>query len=290
MSGSSDTAVVLHNVTLAYDGHPAVHHLSGEFSRGSLTAIVGPNGAGKSTLIKGVVGLLRPTDGLIEPAGLGGGGIAYLPQHAEIERCFPISVLQTVLLGHWRRIGWARPVIRELREGAQRALAAVGLAGFERRPVETLSAGQFQRVLFARLIVQDAELILLDEPLAAVDWRTSEDLLRLIVGWHRERRTVAAVLHDLDQVRAYFPDTLLLARERVAWGPTEEALMPQNLRRARHLSETWSGKGENHRPVRGPWRPGLAGYPDPLPAPSLTLPHSRGREGWGQSGEKRGPA
>jgi zinc/manganese transport system ATP-binding protein len=291
MSGSSDTAVVLHNVTLAYEGHPAVHHLSGEFSRGSLTAIVGPNGAGKSTLIRGVVGLLRPADGLIEIAGLGGGGIAYLPQHAEIERRFPISVVEIVLLGHWRRIGWARPVIRELREGARRALAAVGLAGFEQRPVETLSAGQFQRVLFARLIVQDAELILLDEPLAAVDWRTSEDLLRLIVSWHREGRTVAAVLHDLDQVRAYFPDTLLLARERVAWGPTEEALMPQNLRRARHLSETWSGKGENQRPVPGPWRPGLAGYADPLPASSLTLSRSRGREGRrGQSGEGRGPA
>ncbi len=266
MSGSSGGAIVLKNVTLAYDGHPAVHHLSGAFSRGSLTAIVGPNGAGKSTLMKGLVGLLRPTDGLIQPTGLGGGGIAYLPQHAEIERRFPISVIQTVLLGHWRRIGLARPVTRELREGAQRALAAVGLAGFERRPIETLSAGQLQRVFFARLIVQDAELILLDEPLAAVDWRTSEDLLHLIVSWHREGRTVAAVLHDLDQVRAHFPDTLLLARECVAWGPTRETLMPQNLRRARHLSETWSGEGENHRPASGPWRAGLAGYPDPLPA------------------------
>jgi zinc/manganese transport system ATP-binding protein len=290
MSGSSGGAIVLQNVTLAYHGCPAVHHLSGEFSRGSLTAIVGPNGAGKSTLIKGMAGLLRPVDGLIQPAGLGGGGIAYLPQHAEIENRFPISVIQTVLLGHWRQIGWARAVTRELREEAQQALAAVGLAGFERRPIETLSAGQFQRVLFARLIVQDAGLILLDEPLAAVDWRTSEDLLRLIVSWQREGRTVAAVLHDLDQVRAYFPDTLLLARERVAWGPTREALMPQNLQRARHLSETWSGEGENQRPAPGPWRSGLSGYPDPLTAPSLTLPHSRGRERWGQSGEKRGPA
>jgi zinc/manganese transport system ATP-binding protein len=266
VSDSSGGAIVLQNVTLAYDGHPAVHHLSGAFSRGSLTAIVGPNGAGKSTLMKGMVGLLRPTAGLIQSAGLGGGGIAYLPQHAEIERRFPISVIQTVLLGHWRRIGLARPVTRELREGAQRALAAVALAGFERRPIETLSAGQLQRVAFARLIVQDVELILLDEPLAAVDWRTSEDLLQLIVSWHREGRTVAAVLHDLDQVRAHFPDTLLLARECVAWGPTREALMPQNLRRARHLSETWSGEGENRRPAWGPWRAELAGYPDPLPA------------------------
>jgi len=280
MSGSSGGAIVLQNVTLAYDGHPAVHRLTGEFSRGSLTAIVGPNGAGKSTLIKAMAGLLRPADGLIQPAGLGGGGIAYLPQHAEIERRFPISVIQSVLLGHWPRIGWARPVTRELREGAQRALAAVGLAGFERRPVETLSAGQFQRVLFARLIVQDAGLILLDEPLAAVDWPTSEDLLRLIVSWQREGRTVAAVLHDLDQVRAYFPETLLLARERIAWEPTREALMPQNLRRARHISETWSDQGENNRSAPGPRRAGLPRYPDPLPAPSLTLSRSRGeREG-----------
>ena len=153
-------------------------------------------------------------------------------------------MIETILLGHWRRIGWARAATRQLRERAQRALAAVGLEGFERRPIETLSAGQFQRVLFARLIVQDAELILLDEPLAAVDWRTSEDLLRLIVSWHREGRTVAAVLHDLDQVRAYFPETLLLARECVAWGPTREVLMPQNLRRARHTSEAWSGAAE----------------------------------------------
>jgi zinc/manganese transport system ATP-binding protein len=266
VSVSSGGAIVLQNVTLAYDGHPAVHHLSGAFSRGSLTAIVGPNGAGKSTLMKGMVGLLRPTAGLIQSAGLGGGGIAYLPQHAEIERRFPISVIQTVLLGYWRRIGSARPVTRELREGAQRALAAVGLAGFERRPIETLSAGQLQRVAFARLIVQDVELILLDEPLSAVDWRTSEDLLHVIVSWHREGRTVAAVLHDLDQVRAHFPDTLLLARECVAWGPTREALMPQNLWRARHLSETWSGEGENRRPAWGPGRAGLAGYPDPLAA------------------------
>jgi zinc/manganese transport system ATP-binding protein len=287
MSGSSGGAIVLQNVTLAYDGHPAVHHLSGEFPRGSLTAIVGPNGAGKSTLIKGMAGLLRPADGLLQLAGLGG-GIAYLPQHAEIEKRFPISVIQTVLLGHWRRIGWAGALTRKLSEEAQRALAAVGLAGFERRPIETLSAGQFQRVLFARLIVQDAGLILLDEPLAAVDWRTSEDLLRLIVSWQREGRTVAAVLHDLDQVCAYFPKTLLLARERVAWGPTREALMPQNLRRARHISETWSGEGENNRAAPGLRRAGLPRYPDPLPASSLTLPRSRGREG-GEAARGRDP-
>jgi zinc/manganese transport system ATP-binding protein len=148
-----------------------------------------------------MAGLLRPASGLIQPVGLGGGGIAYLPQPAKIEKRFPISVIQTVLLGHWRRIGWARPVTRALREGARRALGAVGLAGFERRPIETLSAGQFQRVLFARLIVQDAELILLDEPRAAVDWRTSEDLPRFIMGWQGEGRTVAEQQRPIQHLR-----------------------------------------------------------------------------------------
>jgi zinc/manganese transport system ATP-binding protein len=239
-----ESAVALHDVTLAYDGHPAVHHLSGCLPCGSLTAIVGPNGAGKSTLLKGLVGLLRPAAGTIERSPLGGGGIAYLPQQSEIERRFPITVIGTVLLGHWRQIGWARAATRALRETAQRALDAVGLLGFERRPIDTLSAGQFQRVLFARLIVQDAALILLDEPFSAVDWRTSEDLLGLITGWHQEGRTVAAVLHDLDQVRIYFPETMLLARECVAWGATREVLIPGNLRRARSMSEAWSAEAE----------------------------------------------
>lgn len=212
----TQSAVVLRDLTLAYERYPAVHHVSGALARGSLTAVIGPNGAGKSTLLKAIVGQMRPAEGVIERADLGREGIAYLPQHSEIERRFPITVFDTVMLGHWRRIGWAGATNQAMREAARKALAAVGLDGFERRPVETLSAGQFQRVLFARLIVQDAELILLDEPLAAVDWRTSEDLLQLIEVWHRERRTVAAVLHDLDQVQAHFPDTLLLARECVA--------------------------------------------------------------------------
>ena len=247
MSIAADSAVVLHGLTLTYERHPAIHHLSGVLARGSLTAIVGPNGAGKSTLLKGIAGLMRPAEGAIERADLGRGGIAYLPQHAEIEPHFPISVLDTVLLGHWRQIGWARALTRAQRDGARQALAAVGLDGFERRPIETLSAGQFQRVLFARLMVQDAELILLDEPFGAVDWRTSEDLLLLVQGWHRERRTVAAVLHDLDQVRGHFPETLLIARECVAWGETREVLTPDNLQRARHMSEAWSAEAEDCR-------------------------------------------
>ena len=249
MSIRPASAVTLRDVTLAYDGGPVVEHFSGSLARSSLTAIVGPNGAGKSTLLKAIVGLMRPAAGLIERERLGRGGIAYLPQHSEIERRFPISVIDTVLLGHWRKIGWALAAGRELHETARRALAAVGLAGFERRPIEALSAGQFQRVMFARLIVQDAELILLEEPLTAVDWRTSEDLLRLIDDWHREGRTVVAVLHDLDQVRAHFPETMLMARECVAWGVTPQVLTPGNLARAREISGNWTTDTRDRRPA-----------------------------------------
>lgn len=249
MNPPPNGVVVLRDVSLAYDREPAVHHLSGSLQRGSLTAIVGPNGAGKSTLIKAIAGMLRPARGVIERPRIGRRGIGYLPQHAEIDRGFPISVMDTVLLGHWPQIGWARATSRQARDTAQRALAAVGLDAYGRQPVGTLSAGQLQRVLFARLIVQDAELILLDEPFSAVDWRTAEDLLRLIVGWHREGRTIAAVLHDLDQVREHFPTTLLIARECIAWGATPKVLTPYNLERARHLSAGWGAAAASPRPV-----------------------------------------
>lgn len=227
------------DLTLGYRRHPAVHHLNGGLREGSLTAVVGPNGAGKSTLLKGVVGALKPFHGKVTLNGLNRRDIAYLPQQAEVDRSFPIDVLDTVLTGHWRRVGIFRAVDRAMRDDALAALDAVGLAGFERRPISALSAGQFQRALFARMLLQDAKLILLDEPFTAIDARTTADLLRVVQRWHGENRTVVAVLHDFEQVRAHFPETLLIAREAVAWGPTEQALTEDNLRRARAMAEAW---------------------------------------------------
>ena len=232
-------AISLDDVTVAYDRHPAVHHVHGRFAPGSLTAICGPNGAGKSTLLKAIVGALAPASGSIGRDGLAVRDLGYLPQAAEIDRSFPLTVADTVLLGAWRRIGAFRGAGRDLADTARVALAAVGLEGFERRAIGSLSAGQFQRVLFARLLLQDAAVLLLDEPFTAIDARTTSDLLRLIRDWNGEGRTVVAVLHDHDQVRAHFPDTLLLAREAVAWGPTASVLTPDNLTRARSMAEGW---------------------------------------------------
>lgn len=237
MSREPTGAIVLRGLTLGYDRHPAVHHLDGTIPPGALLALVGPNGAGKSTLLKGIVGEIPCLEGRIERSGLAD-AIAYLPQAAEIDRSFPLSVLDLVAMGLWRRLGpWrsARPHRPLLRE----ALAAVGLGGFEGRLIGTLSGGQFQRALFARLIVQDARVLLLDEPFTGIDGRTTADLLALVRTWHGQGRTIVAALHDLAQVRSHFPQTLLLAREAVAWGATERVLTPHNLTRAQNLSEAW---------------------------------------------------
>lgn len=239
---ATPSAFTLHDLTLGYDRHPAVHHLNGRFAAGSLTAVVGPNGAGKSTLLRGLTGILVPLGGRVERGALRRDQIAYLPQQAEIDRSFPITVAETVLLGHWRRIGLFGAVSNAMRRQGQEALSAVGLDGFARRPIASLSAGQFQRVLFARMLLQDCPVILLDEPFAAVDSRTTADLLALVGRWHGERRTVIAVLHDIDQVRAHFPETLLIAREPVAWGPTAEALSPAHLLQARRMAEAWEDR------------------------------------------------
>ena len=234
----------LQNLTLGYDRHPAVHHLDGLVKDGALLAVVGPNGAGKSTLFKAIVGTLKPLAGAIKRDGSDGRGFAYLPQVPDIDRSFPIGVYDMVAMGLWRRRGVLAGITGKDHHAIEAAIAAVGLTGFERRPIGTLSGGQMQRMLFARLVAQDARLILLDEPFAAIDARTSAELLALVQSWHREGRTVLAALHDVDLVRTVFPETLLLAREPVAWGPTRDVLTAENLNKARRMCEAFDDAAE----------------------------------------------
>lgn len=239
-------AVTLNNLTVSYQRHPALHHVSGSFSAGSLTAVIGPNGSGKSTLLKSLAQLLPPD----QRAGAGGQNkslqisvprprIGYLAQVAELDRTFPMKVWDCVALGCWTGSGAWGAVTAPMHDAIDSALDAVGLQGFEDRHIGSLSSGQLQRVLFARLLVQDADLILLDEPFNAIDSVTSAALLALVLQWHRQGCTVIAVLHDDALVRKHFPDALLLARDLVAWGPTGEVLTAANLERARTMAEAW---------------------------------------------------
>jgi len=237
-------ALEFRNLTLGYDRHPAVHHLSGKVQEGTLLAVVGPNGAGKSTLLKGIVGTLTPLEGAIEGNRSVRKTIAYLPQLAEIDRSFPITVYDLVAMGLWRRAGLFGGIGHRQRGMIEKAVSTVGLDGFENRVIGTLSGGQMQRALFARLLLQDSQLILLDEPFASLDANTVADLTDLISRWHGERRTIITVLHDLELVRARFPETLLLAREAVAWGKTAEVLTMENLNKARRMCEAFDRKAE----------------------------------------------
>ncbi|MCE2660255.1 MAG: zinc ABC transporter ATP-binding protein AztA [Rubrivivax sp.] len=232
-----NSTLQLRDITVSHRGHPAVHHLSGAFAAGQLNAIVGPNGAGKSSLMSVLAGVRADFEGQLQrpPAAQ----LAYLPQAASLDRSVPVTVHETVAMGLWARLGSFRGLDAAGREAVTRALAGVGLSGFERRLIGELSAGQVQRVLFARLLVQDAQVILLDEPFNALDARTTADLLGLLARWRDESRTVVAVLHDLDQVRAHFDQVLLLAREAVAWGPTAQVLRAEHLFKARQMAEAW---------------------------------------------------
>jgi zinc/manganese transport system ATP-binding protein len=231
--------ILVEALTLRHQREVAVIGLTGTFPAGSLTAVVGPNGGGKTTLLRALAGLHPPTSGRIYRGKLKPGDIALLPQASQLDRTFPVTCLDVVTLGHWSRIGPFRAVGPALRRSAEDALAEVGLAALAQTQIGRLSAGQFQRVLFARLIVQDAPVMLFDEPFNAIDQRTIADLMRLLRRWHQQGRTIVVVLHDLDLVGRAFPTTLLLARGQVAWGPTAEALAPANRRTARLWSDSW---------------------------------------------------
>ena len=221
--------VTLDGVSARYGGRWAVEGVSGRFAPGTLTAVVGPNGAGKSTLMTMLAGLARAQSGTVHTEGVTPATIGYLPQATAIERNYPISVLEFAALGRWREFGAFGTPSYDLLPEAMAALGAVGLQDKATAPISALSVGQFRRLLFARLIVQQARLVLLDEPFAAIDAQTTDDLLAVLRGWHAAGCTVVAVLHDIGQVRDLFPNTLLLNRRVVAWDATATALTPDNL-------------------------------------------------------------
>lgn len=243
-------AISLESVDLAWRDHVVVRGLQGAFAAGSLTAVVGPNGGGKSSLVAALSGELAPRAGQVRVAPALQGRMALLQQASQVDRSFPVRVLDLVMLGHWGRQGAWRAATKSRRLQAEQALARVGLEGFGRHSLHELSVGQFQRVLFARLLLQDAPLVVLDEPFAAVDAAATADLMDILLEWHAQARTVIVVLHDLECVRRYFPQTLLLAREPLGWGNTEDVLTPALLQRAQLLAAAWEQPAPWGQPLR----------------------------------------
>jgi zinc/manganese transport system ATP-binding protein len=238
------------NLCVDYRQLRALDDISGEFYPGSLTAIVGPNGGGKSTFLKALAGVLKHTSGGFEFTEPSENPVAYLPQTPDIDRSFPITVGDVVGMGLCSSVGFFRSFSELDRNKIHTALASVGMEDCLDRPIHCLSGGQFQRVLFARISLQNAKIILLDEPFAAIDAATMDILTGVLREWQADGKTILTVLHDLDIVRDYFPTTMILARSVIAWGPTEDVLTRENLRQAKVSCMSWEACCSAQEPVR----------------------------------------
>ncbi|WP_208441614.1 ABC transporter ATP-binding protein [Bartonella raoultii] len=207
--------------TLGYGNRIAIRSFSAKLKAGSLVAITGDNGAGKSTLLKAIAGLIKPLKGKVtKPKN---SRIAYLSQQCDIDQTFPIDVKTLVKTGLWSFCGlWKNQ--RPYESKIQNALEMVGLTALASRSLETLSGGQLQRALFARIIVQDADIILLDEPFNGIDRNTQKDLLTLITYWQQQGRTVLTALHDPLVVREFFPQMIQINQQNAFYGETTQFL------------------------------------------------------------------
>ncbi|MCT4702843.1 ATP-binding cassette domain-containing protein [Enterobacteriaceae bacterium H20N1] len=216
--------ITLKQAVPGYRGRAVTSPLSGTFLTGSMTAVIGANGTGKSTLLKTLIQLQPPVSGHISFTEGSAPRAAWLPQLSEMDRQFPASVYDVVCMGSWPGRGLFSGINRQHRLRICEAIERVGLGKLHNQPVETLSGGQFQRMLFARLLVQNAPLVLLDEPFTGVDAQTSRFLMDLICQMHDAGQTVIAVLHDNALVKRHFPQVLLLGPECCHWGKASEIL------------------------------------------------------------------
>ncbi|MGQ9778992.1 MAG: metal ABC transporter ATP-binding protein [Bacillota bacterium] len=234
----SEPLLSLADVSLGYRGKPVLSGVSFAVARGEFVGIFGPNGSGKSTLLKGILGLISPLAGEIVVAGYKTRElsrvrrlIGYCPQQ-ENPGGFPATALEVVLMGLYAKLGWFRRPGRDHRRQAREALQAVGMEEYAGHLLANLSAGQRQRVLLARALVAGPEILLLDEPTAAVDIAAQAAILETIERLHRERGlTVLMVSHDINEIVHSCQKVLLLYRGVVGFGPPEEVLTLSNLQK-----------------------------------------------------------
>lgn len=233
MSGAP-AALSLEGVTVAYEQRPVLWEIDWEVPVGCRTAIVGPNGAGKSTLLATALGLVRPLAGAVRffghPLGAVRERVAYVPQHNSVDWDFPVSALDVVCMGRYRKLGWWRRVGRKERELGMACLERVGLSDHARRQIDQLSGGQKQRVFLARALAQEADLLLMDEPFAGVDAATEAALHEVFESLSREGKTLVCVHHDLETVPRVFDEVLLLNVRVVAAGPMASTFTDEHLR------------------------------------------------------------
>lgn len=242
-------ALELENVSVRYDQTLALENVTLQLARGARVAVVGPNGAGKSTLFHVIAGVVRPTEGQVRIYGSRPGGhicVGYVPQRKVIDWDFPVTVTDVVMMGRVGKMGFFRWPTRHDRESVRAALDEVGMSAFADRQIGELSGGQQQRVFLARVLAQEAELLLMDEPLTGLDMPSQEAILSLIDRIQAQGVTVLVALHDLNQASEQFSTMLLLNRRLIAFGPPQQVLTTPNLLAAyggrMHIVRTGDGE------------------------------------------------
>ena len=238
-----DMAIHAVDLTVAYNNHEsALWDIDIEVPKGLLLAIIGPNGAGKTTMLKAILGLVKPNAGHIyifgKPSRKQRKLIAYVPQKASVDWDFPISVLDTVLMGTYSSLGWIKRPNRNSRQKAINALKMVEMADFRDIQIGELSGSQQQKVFLARALAQDADIFLMDEPFHGVDQATEKTIINILRTLRNNGKTVVVVHHDLQTVMEYFDWALLINVRKIAAGPVKEVLTEENL----HLA--YGGKSD----------------------------------------------
>ena len=229
---SSAPIVQAVGVTVRYNGGFALQDVSFDLAPGERIAVVGPNGAGKTTLFKVMVGMIHPSQGKVDVFGHGPGGhicIAYVPQRSQVDWAFPVNVADVVMMGRVGKLGplrWPKPSDWAL---VRQCLDVVGLAELAGRQINELSGGQQQRMFIARALAQEAELMLMDEPLTGLDLTAQEDTFRVLDDLRVRRVTVIIATHDLNLAAERFDRVMLLNHRIIGLGTAEQVFTPERL-------------------------------------------------------------
>ena len=245
-----NSLITIKNVGVSYAMQPHVlKDCNATIEGPTVTGIIGPNGAGKSTLLKAILGLIPSTGEILidgEPARKALNNIAYVEQKSQIDFTFPITIRECVALGKTIKKKPMQRLTKEDWEKVDAAIEEVGLTDLATRQIGALSGGQFQRVLLARCMVQEAQYIFLDEPFVGIDMLSEKVIMTIIRKWKEEGKTILMVNHDLSKVKEYFDQVVLVKHSIVASGKTEDVFV------TKYLDDVYGGSvyipqgGEQH--------------------------------------------
>ncbi len=228
-------AVEIANLTVAYHNKLVLWNVNCTIEQGAMVAIVGPNGAGKSTLLKTMLSLVHPIAGTINLLGYSHKKllhtIAYVPQRSLVDSDFPVTVLDVVLMGTYKSLGWFKRPGKKEYDATYAAIAAVGMHDYAHQPIGQLSGGQQQRVFVARALVQNAQMYMLDEPFIGIDKTTEQIISSLLKKEQEKGKTILIVHHDLHTVASYFDAALLINKSAIAYGPLQMSFTPENVQK-----------------------------------------------------------